>query len=149
MASTAQILANGPESGIGTAFQAASNVSRLNQKVTKRILPLPPLRVGVARDGEELFFPVSIRAASLFVRFGCGGAVSVVRQVGAGSGPFQDALDRGIGAAGGSDGNASSGEANPVRGPENGVDELGTGDRRTVVDRVWLSGSRTGRRAIG
>ena len=70
MATPAKVFANGPEGGIGTAFQAASYVPRLDQKVAKRVLPLPTLGVGVAGDGEELPLAAPIRAAPLFTRFG-------------------------------------------------------------------------------
>ena len=70
LAPPAEVFANMPERGVSATFQAASNVSRLDQEVAKRVLPLPPLRVGVASDGEELSFPTPIRAAALFTRLG-------------------------------------------------------------------------------
>ena len=70
LAPPAEVFANLPERGVSATFQAASNVSRSDQEVAKRVLPLPPLRVGVASDGEELSFPTPIRAAALFTRLG-------------------------------------------------------------------------------
>ena len=70
LAPPAEVFANLPERGVSATFQAASDLTRLDQEVAKRVLPLPPLRVGVASDGEELSFPTPIRAAALFARFG-------------------------------------------------------------------------------